>query len=355
MSTQPERNPQAGRGPAAPSKPPASLLTVPIFRDQKDRRRHNGSPHPADQTPVGTSAVIEQLNACGPAPQHEPAAAPQSDDAPAAAETAESPERADESQAADTAAPETRSTDETEAPSEPAPEPFALDDTPLIDAGSDTAAPETPAPDADDPTQTVDDADATAEEQAVPAEAAAAPDAAPEPETEAESPARAAAPRRARRFGLGASRNRPVEAKRTGPAEKSFRDLKQYWRWLSHADFPDVDKLDPSLIARNWPYTMLIRVPDDGLLDIVRVFTPNEATDTGGGTASGHPFAGDRMSQISTWVLDLARQAAAERRATEARERFQLDVGSKTFAATLLPCVSAADSAAYVLLNVREA
>lgn len=151
---------------------------------------------------------------------------------------------------------------------------------------------------------------------------------------------------------------RPAAARRPLPAQPAqppeVRDLRHYWRRLSRGGFPDIAQFDANLIARRWPYTMLIRVPEDGLLDIVRVFAPQGAERGNGSGGLEHPFAGDHTSQLSSWVLGLAQEAAPKRQPTEAREVFRLEGRSKTVTAELLPCVSAADSAAYVLLRLRD-
>lgn len=299
MSTTADRNTPSAAGGAA--KPAASLLTVPIFRDRRDRRRHNGSGYAggegaerAPQTPCAESEGATSPPGGGEAPESN--AQPPLPDADA--------EGRGEAAAA------------------------GLDETARVEP-----------PDA------------------VPAVAEAEPDRVPgsEPDPTPEWPGVDAAPM------VQEVADAPTAAPRPDPAPvpKRFRDLKQYWRWLRYGDLPEVDALDPGLIARNWPHSMLIRVPEDGLLDIVRVFAPNGGPNGDGADASaaatGHPFAGDRLSQVSTWVLELARGAAAQRQPSEARESFQLDAGSRTFAVQLLPCVRHDDPAAYVLLHVHEA
>lgn len=170
------------------------------------------------------------------------------------------------------------------------------------------------------------------------------PEPAPAPPPKAEAPH--PAPQRP------APARRPVAAR---PAQRpEVRDLRHYWRRLSRGGFPDIAQFDANLIARRWPYAMLIRVSDDGLLDIVRVFAPQSVERGNGSGGLEHPFAGDHTSQLSSWVLGLAQEAAPKRQPTEAREVFRLQGGSKTVTAELLPCVSAADSAAYVLLRLRD-
>jgi hypothetical protein len=113
---------------------------------------------------------------------------------------------------------------------------------------------------------------------------------------------------------------------------------------------PRVEALDDALIARAWPYTMLIRVPADGALDIAHVYAPADGAPTG----DGHPFAGDRYAQLSTWVLGLAGEAFGARQIREARETFDLGVGRKRFTARLLPCRRDGDAATYLLLQLQE-
>lgn len=136
------------------------------------------------------------------------------------------------------------------------------------------------------------------------------------------------------------------------PEAPRYRNLRHYWRKLGHGAAPAIEDLDGDLIGAAWPYTLLIRVPEDGPLDIVRVFAP--APESGAANGASHPLAGDQYSQLSSWVLQLARDAAGGRGPLETRESFQLGSGPKRFAAQALPCESRADAAGYVLLNIGE-
>jgi hypothetical protein len=141
---------------------------------------------------------------------------------------------------------------------------------------------------------------------------------------------------------------------RPDPApERHFRDLRHYWRAVARGGIAEVDALDGTLIAGRWPYSLIVRVPDDGLLDIERVFAPTEADGADAG-AQAHPLSGDRLSQLSSWVLGLAREAAYARRPQEARDSFQLAGRRRSYKAQLLPCARSGDPAAYVLLGLSE-
>lgn len=144
----------------------------------------------------------------------------------------------------------------------------------------------------------------------------------------------------------------PNSAHRPAGDAPQYRNLRHYWRRLGRGLEPEVEELDPSLIAEHWPYTLLIRVPENnGPLDIVQVYVPANGRH---GNGSGHPLSGDRYSQLSSWLLQLARETAQANAPVETAETFALDRGSVSFAVTVLPCASRADSAGYVLLNVTE-
>jgi len=66
-------------------------------------------------------------------------------------------------------------------------------------------------------------------------------------------------------------------------------DLGRYWRRLGGGGPAPVEDLDPGLIAARWPYTLLIRVPEDGLLDVVQVFAQVAGEPNGHGGAA-HRF-----------------------------------------------------------------
>jgi hypothetical protein len=137
-----------------------------------------------------------------------------------------------------------------------------------------------------------------------------------------------------------------------------MKDMRRYWRRLGHGRYPDIEDLDAGTIASNWPNTLLIRVDRDGLVDIVRVYaTEAGGADTNGadgGPAPAHPFAGDHYAQLSSWVLELARQAAREAMPLQRTEDFSLGTGRRALTARVLPCGSRTDPADYVLLNISE-
>jgi hypothetical protein len=150
-----------------------------------------------------------------------------------------------------------------------------------------------------------------------------------------------------------APKSAKVDSPAAPQAPADIRELKRYWRRVGHGCHPEIEDLDAATIAANWPNTLLIRVARDGLVDILRVYTrePGPGEDEG----AAHPFAGDRFSQLSTWVLELARQAARDATALETTETFALGAGQKALTARVLPCGSRTDPADYVLLNIAEA
>lgn len=133
-------------------------------------------------------------------------------------------------------------------------------------------------------------------------------------------------------------------------AAPDYRDLRAYWRARMTGGLPTVEALDAALIGERWPYTMLMRVPADGALDIAQVYAPA----TGARSGAGHPFAGDRYSQLSTWVCALAAEAFGARQIREARETFDLGGRRKRLTARLLPCRREGDPATYLLLQLQE-
>ena len=157
---------------------------------------------------------------------------------------------------------------------------------------------------------------------------------------------------------------RPVPPRPTRTAVDAlpgYRTLLDYWRTLARQGRAPVAQLDAALIAARWPYAMLIRVPRDGLVDITQVFAPEPAAVSAGESAGGraqHPFARDQASQISSWVLDIARQAAGSRQPSRQRETFhqtgRQDDQPRRISAELLPCQADGDSAAYLLLYLRD-
>lgn len=141
----------------------------------------------------------------------------------------------------------------------------------------------------------------------------------------------------------------PVKA---GPSEA--KHLRQYWRRIASGGVPPIEELDTRAISRNWPYTLLIRVPDDELIDIVHVYAPEPGEAGCDGEAGAHPLAQDHYSQLSAWVLRLARETAPTRGPSETTESFPMAGGMRRFTAQAMPCQSRNDSAAYVLLNISR-
>ncbi|RDD60905.1 hypothetical protein [Ferruginivarius sediminum] len=169
----------------------------------------------------------------------------------------------------------------------------------------------------------------------------------PEPAEDAAAPESRRAPR------VEAHKSAEADSPAAPRTPADIRELKRYWRRVGHGRHPEIEDLDAGTIAANWPNTLLIRVARDGLVDILRVYAPEPGS--GEGEAAGHPFAGDRFSQLSTWVLDLARQAARDAAPLETTENFALGAGQKALTARVLPCGSRTDPADFVLLNIAEA
>jgi hypothetical protein len=100
---------------------------------------------------------------------------------------------------------------------------------------------------------------------------------------------------------------------------------------------------------------MLIRVPRGGVVDITRVFAPEPAAvSAGDGRAGQHPFARDQASQISSWVLEIAQEAAGSRQPSRHSETFQQAGRARRITADLLPCQADGDSADHLLLQLRD-
>jgi len=137
----------------------------------------------------------------------------------------------------------------------------------------------------------------------------------------------------------------------------SYRSLLDYWRTLARQGRAAVEKLDGELIAARWPYAMLIRVPRGGVVDITKVFAPEPAAASANGEAARtaqHPFARDQASQISSWVLEIAQEAAGSRQPSRYTETFQQAGRSRRITAELLPCQADGDDAGHLLLQLRD-
>jgi nucleotide-binding universal stress UspA family protein len=143
---------------------------------------------------------------------------------------------------------------------------------------------------------------------------------------------------------------------------QSYRTLLDYWRSLARQGRAPVAKLDAQLIAARWPYTMLLRVPRGGVVDIVQVYAP-DAPDAAaavvggagaGATGAQHPFARDQASQISSWVLEIAQDAAGSRQPSRHSETFHQAGRPRRLTAELLPCQADGDSADHLLLQLRD-
>jgi hypothetical protein len=149
----------------------------------------------------------------------------------------------------------------------------------------------------------------------------------------------------------------PADAARPQPAltavdgAQSYRTLLDYWRTLARQGRAPVEKLDAGLIAARWPYAMLLRVPRGGVVEIVQVYAPETAT---GGAAASSPFASDRASQISSWVLAIAQEAAGSRQPSRHSETFQQAGRARRLGAELLPCQADGDSADHLLLQLTD-
>lgn len=149
---------------------------------------------------------------------------------------------------------------------------------------------------------------------------------------------------------------RPTPALKAVDGAHSYRSLLDYWRTLARQGRAAVEKLDGDLIAARWPYAMLIRVPRGGVVDITKVFAPEPAASANGAAAptAQHPFARDQASQISSWVLDIAQEAAGSRQPSRHTETFQQAGRSRRITAELLPCHADGDSADHLLLQLRD-
>ena len=148
---------------------------------------------------------------------------------------------------------------------------------------------------------------------------------------------------------------RPTPALKAVDGAQSYRSLLDYWRTLARQGRAPVDKLDGELIAARWPYAMLIRVPRGGVVDITRVFAPEPAAANGAGAqAAQHPFARDQASQISSWVLEIAQEAAGSRQPSRHTEAFQQAGRARRITAELLPCHADGDNADHLLLQLRD-
>lgn len=148
----------------------------------------------------------------------------------------------------------------------------------------------------------------------------------------------------------GGEREAPTKSQSSPEAQ----DIRRYWRRVGHGRHPDIEDLDAATIAAHWPNTLLIRVAPDGLVEIVRVYAPAADSADAHEVAPAHPFAGDRYAQLSSWVLELARQAAWDAAPLQTTETFTLGAGRKALTARVLPCGSRTDPADYVLLNIAE-
>jgi hypothetical protein len=197
-------------------------------------------------------------------------------------------------------------------------------------------------------------------EDAPPAAGPAAP-AQPDPPANGRSPGPGTAPYAVVPGSGEASTSRlppQAEAARTAPALKavagaqSYRTLLDYWRTLARQGRAPVDRLDAGLIAARWPYAMLLRVPRGGVVDIVHVYAPEPAGGGGAGTQS--PFASDQASQISSWVLEIAQEAAGSRQPSRHSETFQQAGRARRLTAELLPCHADGDPADHLLLQLRD-
>lgn len=136
---------------------------------------------------------------------------------------------------------------------------------------------------------------------------------------------------------------------------QSYPTLLAYWRTLARQGRAPIEKLDAEMIAECWPYAMLIRVPRDGVVDITHVFAPESAAaNASGEPAPQHPFARDQASQISSWLLEIAQDAAGTRQPSRHSETFQQAGRSRRITADLLPCQADGDAADHLLLQLRD-
>lgn len=143
----------------------------------------------------------------------------------------------------------------------------------------------------------------------------------------------------------------PQPALKAVDGAQSYRTLLDYWRTLARQGRAPVERLDAGLIAACWPHAMLLRVPHGGVVDIVQVYAPETAT---GGADASAPFASDRASQISSWVLEIAQEAAGSRQPSRHSETFDQAGRARRLRAELLPCQADGDSADHLLLQLRD-
>ena len=135
---------------------------------------------------------------------------------------------------------------------------------------------------------------------------------------------------------------------------QSFRTLLDYWRSVARQGRAPVARLDAVLIAARWPYAMLIRVPRGGVVDIVQVFAPEPASAPAAPGGAQHPFARDQASQISSWVLEIAQEAAGSRQPSRHTETFHQAGRARRLTAELLPCHADGDPAEHLLLQLKD-
>lgn len=133
--------------------------------------------------------------------------------------------------------------------------------------------------------------------------------------------------------------------------DQSYRSLLAYWRTLARRGRAPVARLDSELIAASWPYAMLIRVPRTGPVEITQVFAPGLGVEAQSAGAD-HPFTGEQASQISSWVLEIARDVAGSRQASRLQEVFHQTGRARPITADLLPCEADGDDADYLLLHL---
>ena len=147
---------------------------------------------------------------------------------------------------------------------------------------------------------------------------------------------------------------RPAPALKAVAGAQGFRTLLDYWRSLARQGRAPVAQLDAALIAERWPYAMLIRVPRGGVVDIVQVFAPEPASAPAAPGGAQHPFARDQASQISSWVLEIAQEAAGSRQPSRHTETFHQAGRPRRITAELLPCQAEGDPADHLLLQLRD-
>ncbi|SDG10311.1 hypothetical protein SAMN05216241_105138 [Limimonas halophila] len=166
----------------------------------------------------------------------------------------------------------------------------------------------------------------------------------------ATAPANESAPHPA---GTGAA---APETGRGAAEAPRYRSLRQYWRSLGGGPLPNVRGIEPAVVADQWPYAVLFRAAPDGALDIARVYEPAEAA---GGL--DHPLADDPFSEVSTWLMEVARAAADRAVPTTTSASFRVRRRQRAYAAAAAPFAADGDtdgqrrgSAAYVLLAVTR-